>query len=373
MFFLTFSSLWSFSYFFFLTYAILVFSILIYIIAVQGRSSSTSSLSFVKNNFVYVNTFDLFQFLLSIPLLFILLNFLWVSPTVTSWFGHIIFSNFTSKFFYIISLLYVIALVVYINSSYFTSQEFLDYITVVYNFYYWMLVLYFSNSIFTSIFVIEILSTLIFLLIITSSYSSNYYYSNLDFSNFNYKDYVFPFATLQSILFFFWISLIASLLLFLFLLFFYIKVLTFDWFLTEYVFIYFVNSKSYSDIISFGLVWFIFLLCVFIKCGLTPFFIWKPTFFKGLPTNMLFFYVCFYYMFLFLFLINLLLNCFNEIFLYFFLIQIFMVFIALFFLLFILCETFYIKSFLAMSSILNSVLVLLALNSTHTIDFLFWL
>ena len=372
MFFITFSNLWSFSYFIVMLYIIFIFSLVVYFVPIQSKYSSSSSASFYKSNFTYINLNDTIQLIVSPVFVFFMLNLLWSSPTITAWFGHIIFSSFSQKSFFLISFVFLIILYVYSSSSYLTSQEFSDYLSVIYSFYFWVSVLYFTNSIFTLIFGIEVLSTLIFLLIITSSYSSNYYYNNLDLSSFNYKNYAFPFSTLQSILFFFWISLIASLSLFLFLLFFYIKLLTFDWFLVEYIFLYFVETKSLVDINSLGLVWFIFLLCIFIKCGLTPFYIWKPTFFKGLYTNVLFFYICFYYMFLFLFIINMLVVYFHAIFYYFVFVQVVLLFVGLFFLLFILCETFYLKSFLAISSILNSVLVLLALASNHSLDSLLW-
>lgn len=45
----------------------------------------------------------------------------------------------------------------------------------------------------------------------------------------------------------------------------------------------------------------------------------------------------------------------------------------MFILLFILCETFYIKTFLAISSILNALLVFIAMVSTHISDVVFFL
>jgi hypothetical protein len=45
-------------------------------------------------------------------------------------------------------------------------------------------------------------------------------------------------------------------------------------------------------------------------------------------------------------------------------------FVSILFLIIILCESYYIKIFLAMSSILNSVLVFIGLSSLHYIDFL---
>lgn len=361
--------LWTTFFLLVVLYNIFVNSFIIYSVSLQTRYTSSNTGSFAKSGFYILNLRDLYLNLLTPTIILILLNIVWSSPIITSWFGHLVFTSFCHKFSLIITLNFIAVFYILISSSYFTSQDFMDYLTVIYNFYVWLIVLYFANSIYTLIFVVELLSTLIFLLITTSSYSSNYFYNNLDISLFNYKTYSLPFSFLQSILFFFWISLIASLSLFFFLLFFYIKLLTFDWFLVEYIFMYFVQTKSIFEVYSLGVVFFIFLFCIFLKCGLAPLFIWKPTFFKGLSVSLLFFYVCLYYLFLFLLLVNVLLHYLHELFYYFVFVQTLLLSIGLFFLVFILCETFYLKSFLAISSILNSLIVFLALNNTTYVDF----
>ena len=88
---------------------------------------------------------------------------------------------------------------------------------------------------------------------------------------------------------------------------------------------------------------------------------------------MLYVYICFFYFFLYLFIIYLLVIYFSEI--YYFHIFVFTLFliIGLLVLIIILCESYYLKIFLAMSSILNSILVFVALSSPHNIEFLFFL
>ena len=372
MFFITFSSLWSFLFFFLLTYFIFIFSVVVYILPIQARYNH-SSYTASKTKFSYINSAELLPILVTPLVLLTILSLLWSSSTITAWFGHITYTTFQSKIFYLITALFSVTLIVSNLTSYYSSQEIYDYLISNYSFYYWMFLLFTTNSIFTVIFGIEVLSTLIFLLIITSTYSTNHFYRNLDFSFGNYKQQVFPYTYLQSLLFFFWMSLITSLSLFIFLLYFYTKILSFDWFLIEYIFTYIVNSHSLGSVIALGLTWFIFTLCIFLKCGVAPLYIWKPTFFKGLPMGLLFFYICFFYFFLFIYLINLLVINFSSLFYYFIFIQIVFIFTGLFFLLSILCETFYIKSFLAVSSILNSLFVFLAISNTHTFDLLLWL
>lgn len=267
---------------------------------------------------------------------------------------------------------FILTLVLYlvVCNSYFSSKEIYDYLITVINSFFWITMLFFINSIFSTIFIIEVLSTIIFLLIITSNYSTTFYYNTLDLSKGVYTQQIFPHAYIQSLLFFFWVSLIASLNLFLFISLMFTKLYSFDWFLIEYVFNYFILTSSFWDVVGLSIPWFIFILSIFLKCGLVPFFFWKPVFFKGLSFHMLFVYICYFYFYFFLFIVHLLTTYFSEMYYYYLFILSLILLISVIFLLVILCESYYIKVFLAMSSILNSVLVFIGLSSLHTLDFL---
>ena len=372
MFFITFSSLWNFSIFFLFTYLTIIISLISYILPII-TSNTKYAISKDKTNFWFLNGFDLQLVFLTPYILYFLMTNLWVAPTISSWFGHIVFTSFQMKMSYFIILIFIIVTSVLLNTIYFSSRESYDYVIVTFNFMYWISVLFWTNTIFTTIFVIEVLSTLIFLLIITSTFSSGFFYRNLDLSFGHLFQQTTPTTYLQSILYFFWISLISSLNLFLFFLLMYVKLLTLDWYLMEYIFIYYVSISSIKDIFTLGISWFIMIFCIFLKCGIVPLFIWKPTFFKGIPLYTLFFYICFFYFFLFLFLIHFLTSYFSEIFYFFTIVNIIFIVTGLVFLLFIMCESYYFKAFMAISSILNSLFVILALSTTHSVDLYFWL
>jgi hypothetical protein len=231
-----------------------------------------------------------------------------------------------------------------------------------------MVLLFFSSNLFTVIFFIEILSTAISLTIITSVFSSLYFYNNIDLSNHNYFNHSTPFSFLQTSIFFFWISLIASLGLFVFLTLFYLALLSLDWFNLEYTFYYYILSGNSKSFTLLSLVWLSFLFCLFLKCGLVPFFFWKPIFFKGIPLHSLFFYIIFFYFFLFLYFSIFLLVHLNELFYFNVYLNLTFAVVGVVFLIFILCESFYTKAFLAMSSILNTLLLFLTFNSNLTLD-----
>lgn len=371
MFLINFSILWSFSFFFIFIYIITIFSIIIYIIP-----SIKNSINYTKykktSNFDYLTGFDLYFLLITPLVLFVLLNFSWSSYSISAWFGNIIFSTFQYKIFFLIIVIYYLILTAYSSSFYFHSKEIYDYFITIFNFFFWILFLFSSNTLFTVTFFIEILSTLIFLMLATSTFSTTYFYNNLNLNLHNYFNPTTPFFFIQMLMYFFWISLIASLNLFFFLILFYLKFLTFDWFIFEFIFFFLTTTFTLKDIFFSLFIWFNLLFSIFLKCGLVPFYFWKPIFFKGIPLHALFFYICFFYFFIFLFFIYFLLIYMNEIFFFFLIVNLLLLIIGFFILLFIICEAFYLKAFLAISSIINTLFVFLALNSTNLIDFIFF-
>lgn len=374
MLFLSFSNTWSLCFFFNISYLIIFFSFLIYLLPLANSTALLSnSLNNIKNNFYLVSGLECTSFFI-VPVIFIfILNSIWSSNDITSWFGHLIYSSFQSKILYVTIIFFTLVLYILLSVSYFSSNEIYDFFVVKINFLYWLIFLFFSNSFFVIIFTIEVLSTLIFLLISTSVFSSFFFYKNINLDSKLFLYNTFPITFFQSLIFFFWVSLLSSLNLFLFIIVMYTNLVTFDWFLIEHLFYYLTLIDIKKDVYKIGLSWFIIIFSLFLKCGIAPFFLWKPVFFKGLNFATLLFYIVFYYFLLFLFFINFLVVYSHELFFYFSIINVFLVMFGLFILLFIICESFYIKVFFAISSILNSLLVILSMMSTHLIDVFFFL
>jgi hypothetical protein len=372
MFVITFSMLWSFTYFFYLLYLIIIFSIIFYTLPITKNLANFSK--FKKNlNFEYTSGFDLYWVMVTLLVLIFFINFSWNAPVISAWFGNLIFSTFQYKISFLIIFIFYLIISAYMTSFYFSAREIFDFLIVCINFFFWIYFLFLANTLFTVIFFIEILSTLVFLLLVSSSFSTTYFYNNLNLNLNSYFNATTPFFFLQMLMYFFWISLISSLNLFFFLILFYIKFLTLDWFIFEFIFYYIVNLNDIKDMFFIVFVWFNFLFCIFLKCGLVPFYFWKPVFFKGIPFHALFFYIFFFYFFLFLYFIYFFLIYMNDIFFFFIYVNIIILIIGFFVLLFILCEAYYIKAFLALSSILNTLFVFLALNSINISDFFFYL
>lgn len=259
------------------------------------------------------------------------------------------------------------------SSTYMSSNEVYDFFITQFSFFYWIIVLFMANTLFTLMFIIEVISTLIFLLVATSIFSTTFFYKNINFDILNFFAGMGPLTFLRSIFYFFWVSLISSLNLFVFLIYMYKFLMTFDWFLVEHIFLYFTTVSTTKSIISFGLVWFFIIFSIFLKCGVAPLYLWKPTFFKGLSLTTLLFYTSFFYFYLFLFLVLFLTTYMHALFYYYTLVTLLLVFAGLLNMLVILLESFYIKTFFALSSILNSLLVLLSLIAPHSIGACFFI
>lgn len=371
MFFVTFSSLWSLTFFTLLMYIVFVSSTVLYLIP-SSSDNIKSSVSYKKSISYIISGFDMTPIVLNISIITLLVNILWSSPEITIWFGHIILSSFQHKIIYLISLYFILSTVVFTSTSYFSSREIFDYTITTISFKFWLLFLFCSNSVFTSIFIIEVISALVFLLLITSTFSTNFFYRNLSMSFGHVFQMSTPYSFLNSLIFFFWISLLTSLNLFVFLLFLYTKIPTLDWYIIEYIFTYIVNVSNYYDVIGIGVVWFLILFSIFLKCGIAPVYIWKPTFFKGIPIYTLFFYISFFYFFIFLFFIYFLVTYFEEIFYYYTIVNVIILLLGLFCVISIVCESYYLKVFMSISSILNSLFVVLSLVANHTNDIYFW-
>ena len=206
MFFITFSNLWSFSFFFFLTYTTLIISLITYMLPVLSSPLKYTT-SKNKSEFVMINATDL-MYVFATPLVCIIFSLmLWTAPSTSAWFGHIVITSFQTKLTYLVLLNFLLIIAVTCSTTYFTSREIYDYTITTFNFLYWIVIIFYSNTIFTSIFVIEVLSTLIFLLLITSTFSSTFFYRNLNLSFGHLFQQSTPYSYLQSILYFFWVSL----------------------------------------------------------------------------------------------------------------------------------------------------------------------
>jgi hypothetical protein len=183
MVFVTLNALWSFTFFILFTYIIFVTSVLIYLLPLVTKSLFYSNAK-VRTHFSLINSYD-FMWITFTPLLTLLIPvWLWSSSAVVAWVGHLFFGTFQLKVFYFLFINLVLYLLVFSSTHYFTSTEIFDYTIGVYQLFYWVYWLFAANSLFTVIFLIEILNVVMFFLVVSSTFSSTFFYKNI---NLNYS------------------------------------------------------------------------------------------------------------------------------------------------------------------------------------------
>jgi hypothetical protein len=169
-------------------------------------------------------------------------------------------------------LFLVVSTMLHTNLVYVNTSSY-DLLIVILGLYLWLNLLFFASNLFTIIFFLEILSITVMLLNSASLFFNNLSLRRLNFSNNNYFLLNLPFYQTASLMYFFWVSFIASVSLFFYLLFFIYYFNTLDLFLLEYLFNFLSASFSFTDLLTFSFIWFGFLFCIFLKCGLVPFYI----------------------------------------------------------------------------------------------------
>lgn len=358
-------SAWSCFYFAVILYILFVFSTLLYLIPnVPLFSGSVNSLA--PNAFFSLEGLQLLKLIMAPLLAVFTVHFCWSGPAIVAWFSHIVFSNFQFKMTYLAFFsffFYLFGLLMTINLS---SIYVFDFLLTVYNFFIWVWLMFFSNNFFTFIFFVELMSTLVTLLLVTSTFTSTSFYNTSSHWSKTFYQNTLPTSLLKTVMFFFWLTLLASLLLFLFCLSFYVKFLTFDWYLVDILMWTLISRSTLAQIAGFSFIWLLFLNIIFLKCGIVPFYVWKPSFFKGMTFPSLFFYITFYYFLLFFFLIFIFFSYFNELMLFNLYLLVWLLVFGTLLVSTILLESYNLKAFLAISSILNSLLIFYALISLNS-------
>lgn len=365
-------SLWTLTYLFPFFYFLFILSSVVFVNGNANLYLPTSNLK-KKNSYSFVTGQAKVKLNLTLLVLWFLLNWVWVGSESSVWFNHVTFTSFNCKFFYLMNFKFFVFLLVFSSISFFSSQEIYDYLLTIYSFFIWLFFLYTANNVFTLVFFFELLSTLTNLLLVTSTFSSFYFYNTTNLNKLVYFQKVGPNTFLQTMIFFFWISLVTALNLFFFLLFLQIKIIAFDWFSIEAIFNYLVTVSTLKANLVISFAWINLVFSLFLKCGLVPLFLWKPTFFKGMTIFNLFFYLMVYYYLLLLYLILFLGSYVADLFYFYLTLTLSLTFLGVLYIFVVILESFYIKSFLALSSVLNTLLIILGLSSSLTTDFFLFL
>jgi hypothetical protein len=264
------------------------------------------------------------------------------------WFNHITINNlfiFLLYFFTIVGFLFYFLLKqVSLKKKIVKS---LDFLLSISNLIFLLPYLFCVNTIFTFLFFLELLSTILFYKLL----SSKIWYKNNNKNNTTTNN--LPQNYINMVFFQYWVTFFSTI----FIIYFYINMYGFfgtsDWNNIQYC--YWYSDKKNISIVNLNLLLLLFIFSIFIKLGVAPIHLFKIEVYNGLPYITIFFYTTFYFLIFFLFFLLFLLNFLNIFLQQIYFIFIISIFIGVIYTAVLLFDVSYIKAFFAYSTIINSI------------------
>lgn len=266
----------------------------------MNMNSLTKSLSLDKTN--KLNSLNKQHSSVLIKLLFLLIFLQYVytyfvkSLESSFWYNHLLLNN-TNIFF--MNLTYITCLFI----ANFLKSKIILRLNLSNDFFFALIsiciltpLIFYSNNIFSFIFILELNTTILFYKLISSKL---WYKSNKNFKK-NLNKSLYPKGYLNLVFFQYWSTFFASIFLF----YFFVNIISKNG-LSEFNVLNFIFSNEYS-ISYYDNWWFIFLtlifiICIFIKMGLTPLHLFKLEIYKNIPMISILFYTTFYFFVYFIF------------------------------------------------------------------------
>jgi hypothetical protein len=268
------------------------------------------------------------------------------------WLNHNYINNFNLNLSLLIIFLLIISYSIFLSTKYQNLIVNNDYYFSLLNISILLPYLFLTNSLFNFLFILEVISILIFYKFVVSKFWFNEKFSF--FKKTNILERVFSRNYINVLFFQYWINFFSSVVLI-------ISIINIMYLYgsTDWFFLNLINSINnniiYSNDLEFNiLLWISFFICFFLKVGLTPAHLFKIEIYKGIPFISIFFYTTFYFMGYFIFLtlfVQIYINSFKIYFYFFFIIFLIVGFIYTLFLLF---DVSFTKAFFAYSTVVNS-------------------
>jgi hypothetical protein len=292
----------------------------------------------------FINWFLIIIFNLNLYLFFLKFDFCYF------WFNHLKINNFIH---------YILHIILFLNFFLFFFIKFyknsninynIDYFFSLFNIGLFIIILYYSNTIYSFIFILETISILILYKFSVSRY---FFKNNIFYKNTNLFENNLPRPYLNLIFFQYWVNFFSTILM----LFFIFNIIyifgSSDWFFVNFFNFVNLNLNSFSKSINFILLWFLFFFAFLLKIGFTPIHFFKIEVYKGMPFISIFYYTTYYFFsFFFYFTIIILVN-FSNYKIYWFIFLLIFLILGLFYLIVLLFDINLIKSFFAYSTVIN--------------------
>ena len=237
MFILTWNSVWIGLFFTTITWLLAIILVIIYVLprlhflySIKMRHTATTPLSSVTILFIFYS-------------LVFLVYINWQSPNLILWFNHFIFVNLQLKLLCVVLLLCAFTLLLLTSLMSSLNKDTTDFLLVLLNLFYWVGLLFFATNLFTFIFLIEILTILLFLLL-PVSYLFNNDKTVMIINSYNSNNLIYV-KLIDTLLFFYWLSYLTSIFVFLILFFVYSTFYTLEFTYINTIFmLFFVTQNS---------------------------------------------------------------------------------------------------------------------------------
>lgn len=318
---------------------------------VRNSSLSTDVLSKSSPNYTFHNSYMIFLnklFLLFLAFYLYILK----GSSISFWWQHFKVSNLSLFIILTLIIINYVFLMVAKNVSLLNNFVKSDYIFALMNLNNFMPVIFLTNTLFTFLFILELVSVIVFYKFVVSKVWSIKDNSNVN--NFllfrNLPNYY-----LNMMFFQYWSTFFSSVLIVFSLISYIYLYSSTEWFVINLLNNLTLQSNSlYINKLNSLVLIFVLIFAFLIKIGFTPVHLYKIEIYKGLPFFAIFFYTTYYFLVFFLFFILFILIYFSTFSVYWFYILAFIVIISFIFIASLLFGLNYLKSFFAYSSVVNS-------------------
>jgi len=319
-----------------------------------------------KTTFVSVNKLSINLSFINLYLYIIFLNVVGIfsmhGKNLILFFGHINLSNFV--LFNLYSFLFVSLFMFSLIKSFLIKLgvfKSIDYLFSINNLTLILPYLFLSNTVFTFLFILELISVTLFYKLVSSKiwFKNSQLDTRISTKNIQPQNYI------NMVFFQYWVTFFSTI----FIIYFYISFFyifgTSDWFTAG-----FINNTQNIFIslvvydVNVRYILFLFIFSVFFKLGITPLHLFKIEVYKGIPFLSIFFYTTFYFLNLFLFFVVFLVHFLFSFISYFYFFLVVLLFVGSLFIIIYLFDVSFIKVFFTYSTIINTIGFLIVLVAT---------
>jgi NADH:ubiquinone oxidoreductase subunit 2 (subunit N) len=326
---------------------------------------------FIKNNFFYIrmnaSNVDILknskvlkkfnsQLLLNYSVVMLILFFISIffqKGVVDSfWWNHLYITNFNHNILLFVLFISVVIHLIVVNININNNVNNIDYYFSILNISIAIPLIFLSNSLYNFIFVLEMISILIFYKFSVSKFW--YRNPNDAWNKRNLMDRLVSRFYLNVLFYQYWVNFFSSVLIILSIL-----NIMYSFGSTEWVFLNLINKINntifyFNSIESNFVLWIVLFFGLFFKIGISPIHLFKIEIYKGIPFISIFFYTTFYFTAYFIFFSILMYQHINSFKSFFILPVTLFVILGIIYVISLLFDTNFTKAFFAYSTIANS-------------------